>query len=125
MATYYDVLVTNMGEAYAEIELSLKKSEYYLLKKVADKLNASREAYAPTLSVVNLNIERELKKVKDAKEITKELVASLTTHEAIEAAKARKAEDRELVEKYIAGQSDDAPNAMALAFKKAIAEKKA
>ena len=125
MATYYDVLVTNMGEAYAEIELSLKKSEYYLLKKVADKLKASREAYAPTLSVVNLNIERELKKVKDAKEITKELVASLTTHEAIEAAKARKAEDRELVEKYIAGQSDDAPNAMALAFKKAIAEKKA
>lgn len=125
MATYYDVLVSNVGEADADITLRLKKSEYYLLKKVADKLNAAREAYAPTLSVVNLTIEHELKMVKKADRITKELMDSLTTHEAIEAAKARKAEEKKLLNKYISGESNDAPNAMALAFKKAMAEKKA
>lgn len=121
------VSVANYGEDEAVIDMMMTIKEWRFLEKVAKSLNDNRKRYAPTLYIINIDLQKELDmiEVMSAEELTDSFISELRFKESKAAALAMKAEAKELLNKYISGEDENPLHvgSMAVAFKKAIAMK--
>ena len=121
------ITIINFGEGDAMINMAMTIKEWRFLEKVANALNNSRERYAPVLSVINDDLQKELKIVKEmnTEDLTDSVINGFRFKESKATALAMKAEAKELLRKYTSGEDENPLNvgSMAVAFKKAMAMK--